>query len=72
MPATVDTLLASFPEPTLHKIEGRPTYDSISALAKTLNRNAASVQTENGGGVHGHLALTLSAAMYATLSPIPS
>jgi hypothetical protein len=48
----------------------RPTYESITEVTRLLNANAASVHSELGGGALGHLPLTISPAVYTTLSAI--
>jgi hypothetical protein len=45
-------------------------YKTITDITRLLNANAASIHSELGGGNYGHLALTISAASYATLSPV--
>jgi hypothetical protein len=55
--------IASFPTKTLPPIadtRSRPTYASLRLAQTELNGNAASVHSNLGGGLHGHLALTLS------------
>ena len=68
MATTVDSLLESFPHPTIPPIVGQPTYEAITEVTRLLNSNAASVHTDLGGGAHGHLILTVSNAVFATLS----
>jgi hypothetical protein len=51
---------------------GKPTYKTITYVARQLKANATSVQTKLGGGCTlGHLAIMMSPAIYATLSAIP-
>jgi hypothetical protein len=71
MATTVESLIESFPHPTVPSIEGPPTYESITDILQILNANAASVHSELGGGALGHLSLTVSTAVYATLSATP-
>ena len=71
MAPTVDTYISSFPHPTLPKIQGLPTYETIAEAQRLLNINAASVPTTLGGGLLGYLALTVSDAVYATHSGTP-
>jgi hypothetical protein len=71
MAATVESLIESFPHPTIPPIQGQPTYESITDVVQLLNANAASVHSELGGGALGHLTLTVSTAVYATLSAQP-
>jgi hypothetical protein len=51
MAPTVESLIEGFPNPTIQPIVGEPTsYETITAVARQLKTNAASVQTELGGG----------------------
>ena len=69
---TVSTdLQDNFPYPVLTKIVGTPTYDSIKVVNDELSANAASVHSDLGGGLHGHLAITMNATIYATISATP-
>ena len=65
---TVDSVTESFPNPTVPKIEGEPTYQSIKNVEKVLLENAASVPSELGGGQHGYLGLILSDTKYHTIT----
>jgi hypothetical protein len=71
MPSTIESIVQGFPFPTVHPITGEPNYESIAALHLQLNANAASVQSHLGNGVLGLLHLTISPAVYATLSAVP-
>jgi hypothetical protein len=71
MTTSVKKLVKSFPHPHIPAIEGPPNYETITEVTRLLNANAASIYSELGGGNYGHLALNISAASYATLSPIP-
>jgi hypothetical protein len=68
MVATVETLVAGFPFPTVLPIVGEPNYESIATLHRDLNANAASIQSHLGNGQLGLLSLTVSPTVYATLS----
>ena len=63
-----DYATAYFPNPTLPKIIGQPTFDKLRALKKALKANAASVQSDLGGGMFGHLGLVLDDATYHRLT----
>jgi hypothetical protein len=63
-------IVGSFPNPTLPPIVGLPTYTTIAEMHLLLNQNAASVDSNLGGGQHGLLGLTVSPAIYATVSPV--
>ena len=71
MAPTVESLIEGFPNPSILPIVGEPTYETITAVARQLKANAASVQTELGGGALGHLAIVMSPVVYATLSATP-
>ena len=68
---TPESLIESFPNPDVPKIEGRPTYESIANLKTLLSANAASVQSGRGGGNNGYLGIVLSDAVYTTVSATP-
>ena len=68
---TVEKYIETFPIPTLSRITGTPTYESVKTLNEELNANATIIVTTRGGGAHGCLALTVSPATYATLSETP-
>jgi hypothetical protein len=63
-----EDFIASFPNPVT-KIEGPPTYDSLTELRNTLKANAATVASHCGGGNNGYLGLVVSGAIYATIDP---
>ena len=64
---SIDKLLESFENPSIPPIDGKPTYVTLHAMHEILNSNAASVNTNLGCGTIGHLCLTLSPTVYATL-----
>ena len=68
---SVEKVIESFPIPVLTRISGQLTYEKLREVNKELNANAASVASARGGGAHGHLALTVSPTVYATLSATP-
>ena len=67
--ATPDYRKTHFETSTLTKCEGEPTFDVILNWHNILKANAAKVHTGLFGGNHGYLALLLSAAAYALISP---
>lgn len=71
MLSNIDYLLNYFEHPTLTKICGEPTYDTLQRLHNELKFNAASVPTMLGGRPHGHFGLVVSLARYALISIIP-
>ena len=60
----IDYAKAYFPEPVLPKIVWIPTFDKLKNMKKSLKSNAASVQSDLGGGAHGHLGLVLKDKVY--------
>ena len=68
MPTAIDKIVDGFPFPTISPIIGSPKYETISKVHLKLNSNAASVQSNLGCGTLGLLHLTVSPAVYATLS----
>ena len=64
---TATSITASFPIPVLSHIAtvtSPPTYATIRLTQTQLNSNAITVPSYAGDGIHGHLALTLTAAAY--------
>ena len=57
-------VFVDFPTPILPKIDGEPTREGLIKIHLFISGNAASVASNYGGGQHGHLALTMSAADY--------
>eukprot|EP00957_Ditylum_brightwellii_P136907 10441137-Ditylum_brightwellii.AAC.1 len=57
---SAEEILADFPQPTVPKVPKEPTYEAIHIIHKILQENAASVNSNAGGGAHGHLALVLT------------
>ena len=56
---------------SLTKIHGEPTYESLKKLKDELKANAASVNSDLGGGLYGHLDLILQEDEYHAISAIP-
>jgi hypothetical protein len=58
-----------FPHPELSPLSStdKPANTSLKPLKKQLNANAMSIPSVQGGGSHGHLALTIPAARYLTI-----
>ena len=65
---SVESIKEGFPYPTIPKIPGRPTFETISEIHTKLKANASSVQSELGGGTHGLLGLTLQPGTYTVLT----
>ena len=68
MPTSIDKIVDGFPFPTIPPIVGTLTYNTIFEVNLKLNLNSASVQSDLGCGNLGLLQLTVSPAVYNTLS----
>jgi hypothetical protein len=60
-----------FKNPELTKIQGEPSPGSLSKMLKEIKANAQSVFSNLSDGNHGHLALVISYAKYANITPLP-
>jgi hypothetical protein len=49
----------------------QPTYLTIENAQRELNANAISVHSFGGGGLNGHLALTITPAAYLAIAGVP-
>ena len=58
-----------FDHKKLTPISGEPTFQTLKDLKDELRANAASVPSDLGGGLYGHLGLVLSATEYAQVTP---
>ena len=67
---SVEDIRNSFPQITLRKIAGEPSYADIREIHNILKSNAASIPTTLGGGAHGHLGLVLGVATYLTVAGV--
>ena len=56
----IDYIKTNFEVENLTKITGRPNYQLLKKLKDELMANAASVQSNLGGGANGHLGLVLN------------
>jgi hypothetical protein len=65
---SVPSTTAAYPHDPLTVIAGRPTYKTLQVLKHQLFANAGTIESMQGGGAHGHLALLLDPAIYLTLS----
>ena len=59
-----------FPFPEIPPIVGNPTYNTIAEVNLKLNSNSPSVESNLGCGTLGLLQITVSPAVYSTLSSI--
>jgi hypothetical protein len=61
----------NFPHKTLPPIVGQPTYEAIKEPHLRLNENAVKVHSNLGNGLLGYLGVTVTLAIYNTLSAQP-
>eukprot|EP00957_Ditylum_brightwellii_P095988 7313642-Ditylum_brightwellii.AAC.2 len=61
---TVEDTLTDFPQPTIPKVNGEPSYETIHVVHTILQENAIPVHSDKGEGAHGHLALVLTSGHY--------
>jgi hypothetical protein len=74
MSPSADFTISDFPHKVLDPIATdtiAPSYASLLLAQHQLSANASAIPSLNGGGAHGHMALTLTAAAYAELSDVP-
>ena len=71
MPTLIAKIGEGFPFLHIACILEVHTYDLLAALHLKLNANAASVHSNLGDGLLGLLFLTISPAVYNTLSVVP-
>jgi hypothetical protein len=67
--ATVEDVIASFSHPILPAAQGKPDYQTINAIRKSLQANSREIDTHLGRGTLGHLGLIVSDAYYAMIAP---
>ena len=66
--ATLPTPENYFPVTQLTPLTNKPTHATLKILQTEINSCAASVQSNAGGGNHGHLTLTLTATEFFSLA----
>ena len=71
MTTAIEKIVDGFTLPTIPPIVGTTTYNTIAEVNLKLNSNSTSVQSNLGCGNLGLLQLTLSHAVYNTLSVTP-
>jgi hypothetical protein len=67
--AAVEDVIASFPHPLLPTVQGKPDYQTIHAIQKSLQAKSRAIDTHLGGGTLGHRGLIVSDASYAMIAP---
>jgi hypothetical protein len=74
MATQTSPVTANFPFPVLTPFATDiqpPTFTTLQQLQREINGNAMSVHSHAGGGNHGHLTLTITAAQYLALTNVP-
>ena len=59
-----------FKYPSLEKIHGEPTFESLTTIFSILKSNFKTVYSDIGGGANGHIGLVLSLDKYSVISLI--
>jgi hypothetical protein len=76
MASTPDELIAGFPQSSLPKVTGEPTFEDLKVIWRLLNTNAMSVASYEGGGRHGHLGIIMNNeeffAIEVDVFPVPA
>jgi hypothetical protein len=67
----IDYVTTYFEFPTLTKVHGEPTYESLQEIKDEIKANAASVESLLGGGLNGHLGLVLTPQEYTRVNAEP-
>jgi hypothetical protein len=71
MATTVEQMVDSFAMPTILPIVGTPSYKSLSTVFRMLSANATSIPCPLGNGQLGWLRITITEALYNSLSNTP-
>jgi hypothetical protein len=66
---TVEDVIAIFPNPVLPTVQGKPDYQTIHAIRKSLQAKSRAIDNHLGGGTLGHLGLVVSDASYTMIAP---
>ena len=66
----IDYVLTYFPYKTPTLVRGEPTYNDLKRIKTELRSNASSVESNLGGGNHGHLFSALTNAEYLQIPGI--
>ena len=63
-------MIKCFPHPTIMRVNGVPTYETIKMVQRMLSVNAASIHSNPGDIMNGIHILTITAAVYAMVSVV--
>ena len=66
--ASVESVIESFPDSIITRVEGEPTFKTIKEVKKCIITNASSIESKLGGGQHGLLGLVISPTRYNTIT----
>ena len=66
--ASVESVIESFPDSIITRVEGEPTFKTIKEVEKCIITNASSIESKLGGGQHGLLGLVISPTRYNTIT----
>ena len=64
MSTNINYVTTYFEYPTLTKIHGEASYESLKEIKNQQKENSSSVTSDLGGGTNGHLGLIYMAAKY--------
>jgi hypothetical protein len=64
-------IVDNFPHKTIPTIVGQPTYEAIRDMHLKMNENCIAVHSNLGNGQLGHLGISVTPAVYDTLSATP-
>jgi hypothetical protein len=57
-----------FPNSSLPKVAGEPTFEDLKVIRRLLKTNAMSVSSYVGGGLHGHLGIIMTNEEYFVIA----
>ena len=71
MTLNAEQILAVFPHPTLTKIVGEPTLESLTLMQEEHNSNLVSFKTNLSDGTMGLMVISMKLSTFATVHPNP-
>jgi hypothetical protein len=76
MASTPDELIAGFPDSSLPKVTGEPTFEDLKVIRQLMNTNDMSVASYEGIGRHRHLSKIMTNEEYfavvVDVFPVPN
>jgi hypothetical protein len=74
--STPDELIAGFPQSSLPKVTGEPTFEDLKVIRRLLNTNNMSIASYEGGGHQGRLGIIMTNEEYFAIAvdvfPVPN